>query len=63
MRRDLMRLYEYARQREAGGFKGLSQLLRSIDELCKTDDGFTFDDGDGDENAVRIMTMHKFKSL
>lgn len=63
MRRDLMRLYEYARQREAGGFKGLSQLLRSIDELCKTDDGFTFDDGDGDENAVRIMTMHKSKGL
>lgn len=63
MRRDLMRLYEYARQREAGGFKGLSQLLRSIDELCETNDGFTFDNGDGDENAVRIMTMHKSKGL
>lgn len=63
MRRDLLRLYEFARQREAGGFKGLSQLLRSIDELCETNESFTFDDGEGDENAVRIMTMHKSKGL
>lgn len=63
MHRDLLRLYEFARERESRGFRGLSQLLRSIDELCETNDSFTFDSGESDCDAVQIMTMHKSKGL
>lgn len=58
---NLRRLYEYARTFEAGGFKGLYQFIRYVDDIMKN--GTKMPAPDGDSNAVSLITIHHSKGL
>jgi ATP-dependent exoDNAse (exonuclease V) beta subunit len=56
-------LYDYARNYEAGAFKGLYNFIHFVNELIDKDT--TFDDNreGGEEDAVKIVTCHASKGL
>ena len=60
---NLMLLYDYAREFEAGEFCGLYSFIHFINSLI--DKRTTFDDNrdSGEENAVKIVTCHSSKGL
>ena len=60
---NLMLLYDYAREFEAGEFRGLYSFIHFINSLI--DKRTTFDDNRdaGGENAVKIVTCHSSKGL
>lgn len=63
-RSDLLKLYDYARGFERGGFRGLSAFLSSVDSLIKRDPHFDFrKDAPTESGSVEIMTIHKSKGL
>lgn len=61
VRRNLTRLYEYARNFESESFGGLFGFIGYIEELMKSENGST--DSKADENSVSVMTIHKSKGL
>ncbi|MBQ8341549.1 MAG: helicase-exonuclease AddAB subunit AddA [Clostridia bacterium] len=62
MRRgNLRRLYEYARTFESGGFKGLYQFIRYVDNIMQN--GTKMPAPDGEANAVSLITIHHSKGL
>lgn len=61
-RRHLLRLYEYARQFEAGAFRGLSQFVSYIERLIESKTKMQVSAADL-EDAVHLMTIHKSKGL
>ena len=60
---NLLVLYDYARNYEAGAFKGLYNFIHFVNELIDKDT--TFDDNreGGEEDAVKIVTCHASKGL
>ena len=63
-RSDLLRLYDYARGFERGGFRGLSAFLSSVDSLIKRDPHFDFrKETSSESGSVGVMTVHKSKGL
>ena len=60
-RTNLNRLYEYARKFESGGFKGLHQFIRYIDNVMQS--GAKLPHPEGDTNAVLLTTIHGSKGL
>lgn len=61
-RRNLHRLYEYARRFEASSFKGLHEFIEYINDIISRGTKITGEDVATD-NTVRIMTVHKSKGL
>ena len=60
--RHLLRLYEYARQFEAGAFRGLYQFVSYIERLIAEKEKLDLPVVESD-NAIRLMTIHKSKGL
>ncbi len=60
---NLTRLYEMARQFEAGSFKGLNNFISYINELIEKDKVPSLSYEDSDKNAVQMITAHKSKGL
>lgn len=60
---NLLRLYEYARGYEAGGYKGLNSFVAYVNELIERGTTLDNNEGDKDINAVTIMTVHHSKGL
>ncbi len=60
-RTNLNRLYEYARKFESGGFKGLYQFIRYVDNIMQS--GAKLPQPEGDANAVLLSTIHGSKGL
>ena len=60
-RANLNRLYEYARSFEAGGFKGLYQFVRYIDDIM--DNGTKIPANEGEKDAVSLVSIHHSKGL
>jgi len=60
-RANLLRLFEYARSFEAGGFKGLYSFVRYVDEIMSNDTEMPTPEGP--ENAVSLITIHHSKGL
>ena len=60
-RANLRRLYEYARTFEAGGFKGLYQFVRYVDDVMENKG--TVPAPEGEPNAVSLITIHHSKGL
>lgn len=58
---NLLRLYEYARCFEAGGFKGLYRFVRYIEDLMENDTQMPIPEGPRD--AVSLITIHHSKGL
>lgn len=61
VRRNLIKLYEYARSFEEESFGGLFDFINYIEELMKKDD--ETQNVRSDENSVTVMTVHKSKGL
>ncbi|MBQ9080675.1 MAG: UvrD-helicase domain-containing protein [Clostridia bacterium] len=62
-RADLQRLYEYARQFEAGSFRGLYNFIKYINQaISEGDDGETPPAEPG-ADAVTVITVHHSKGL
>ncbi len=60
-RANLLRLYELARSFEGGKYKGLYAFLRYVEQIK---DGSGKEDlGDGEENSVKLMSIHASKGL
>ena len=60
-RANLNRLYEYARTFEAGGFKGLYQFVKYIDDIMAN--GTKIPANEGEKEAVSLITIHHSKGL
>ena len=60
---NLLRLYEYARGYETGGYKGLNSFVTYVNELIERGTTLDNNEGDKDINAVTIMTIHHSKGL
>lgn len=60
-RANLQRLYEYARTFESGGFKGLYQFVRYVENVMENN--VEMPPLEGDKNAVSIVTIHSSKGL
>lgn len=60
-RRDLFKLYNYARGYESSSYKGLYSFLRYIEGLSSETSKETF--AKNPENSVKIMSIHKSKGL
>ncbi|MBE6702922.1 MAG: hypothetical protein E7585_05885 [Ruminococcaceae bacterium] len=58
---NLMQLYEYARGFESGGFKGLYQFIRYVDNMMAN--GAEMPQSEGSADAVLFSTIHKSKGL
>ena len=58
---NLLRLYEYARSFEAGGFKGLYRFVRYVEDLMQNDTQMPIPEGPRD--AVSLITVHHSKGL
>lgn len=58
---NLNRLYEYARKFESGGFKGLYQFIRYVDNVMQSGAKLSQPEGNGD--AVLLSTIHGSKGL
>ena len=61
-RGNLMRLIRDARRAAAIGYVSVAEFLRYIERM-RENGARPEESGDGDENAVRIMTIHKSKGL
>lgn len=60
-RASLLRLYDIARSYESGSYKGLYSFLRYIEQIK---DGSGKEElGDGEENSVKLMSIHASKGL
>ncbi len=60
-RQNLLRLYEYARTFELGGFKGLYRFVRYVEDLMQNETEMPTPEGP--ENAVSLITVHHSKGL
>ena len=60
-RGNLRRLYEYARNFEMGGFKGLHQFVRYVDSVMENETKLP--SPEGGEDAVSLITIHHSKGL
>ncbi len=60
-RQNLLRLYEYARCFEAGGFKGLYRFVRYVEDLMQNNTEMPMPEGPRD--AVSLITIHHSKGL
>ena len=60
-RQNLLRLYEYARCFEAGGFKGLYRFVRYVEDIMQNDTEMPTPEGPRD--AVSLITIHHSKGL
>lgn len=60
-RKNLQRLYEYARSFELGGFKGLYRFVRYVEDIMQNETKMPVPDGPPD--AVSIITIHHSKGL
>ncbi len=61
-RRNLQQFYEYARKFEASAFRTLHDFTEYIGGIIESGEKIAFENA-GDENTVRIMTVHKSKGL
>ena len=63
-RANLLALHEYAREYEAGGYRGLYSFINYVNGLIETDAKVSSPEfGDGKDNAVKIMSIHSSKGL
>ncbi len=60
-RQNLLRLYEYARCFEAGGFKGLYRFVRYVEDIMQN--GTQMPVPEGPRDAVSLITIHHSKGL
>ncbi len=60
-RQNLLRLYEYARCFEAGGFKGLYRFVRYVEDIMGN--GTEMPMPEGPRDAVSLITVHHSKGL
>lgn len=60
---NLIRLYEYARKFESGGFRGLYGFVRYINEIIELGTEIPGNGGEGAANAVQLITIHHSKGL
>ncbi len=60
-RQNLLRLYEYARCFEAGGFKGLYRFVRYVEDIMQN--GTEMPVPEGPRDAVSLITVHHSKGL
>ena len=60
-RQNLLRLYEYARTFEMGGFKGLYRFVRYVEDLMQNETEMPTPEGP--DNAVSLITVHHAKGL
>ena len=60
-RQNLLRLYEYARCFEAGGFKGLYRFVRYVEDIMQNDTEMPTPEGPRD--AISLITIHHSKGL
>lgn len=62
-RANLQKLYDYARNFERGGDRGLYGFISLMDEVAKNNASVDVSQFSGEYDAVRIMTMHSSKGL
>ena len=62
-RADLQRLYEYARQFEAGSFRGLYNFIKYINQAISEGDEGDTPPAEPGADAVTVMTIHHSKGL
>lgn len=60
---NLLRLYEYARTFEAGGFRGLYQFIEFIHKVIDQKKDLKIPQKGGSSDAVSLMTIHHSKGL
>lgn len=60
---NLLRLYEYARGFESGGFRGLYGFIRYINQVIEAGTKITNEDGESNLDAVRLISIHHSKGL
>ena len=60
---NLLKLYEYAIRFESNGFKGLYGFIKYVNELIECKVSLSESNESGDENCVKIMTIHQSKGL
>ncbi len=60
---NLMLLYNYAKSFEASSFEGLYSFISYVNTIIETDAKFSPQKEGGENNAVRIVTVHKSKGL
>ena len=60
-RENLLRLYEIARSYEGGAYKGLYAFLRYVEGIKESSGKEEL--GSGDENSVKLMSIHASKGL
>ena len=60
---NLLKLYEYAIKFESNGFKGLYGFIKYVNELIECKVSLSESNESGDENCVKIMTIHQSKGL
>lgn len=60
---NLLRLYEYARGFESGGFRGLYGFVRYINQVIDSGAKITNESGDVNVDAVRLISIHHSKGL
>ena len=60
---NLLRLYEYARGFESGGFRGLYGFIRYINQVIDAGTKITNENGDTNIDAVRLISIHHSKGL
>ncbi len=62
-RENLVLLHSYARKYEASDFKGLYSFISYINEIIESGEEFESASAEAEENAVKLMTVHKSKGL
>ncbi len=62
-RENLILLHSYARKYEQSDFKGLYSFISYVNEIIENGEEFATASADTEENAVRLMTVHKSKGL
>lgn len=60
---NLLRLYEYARGFESGGFRGLYGFIRYINQVIDAGTKITNENGDANVDAIRLISIHHSKGL
>ncbi len=62
-RENLILLHSYARKYEQSDFKGLYSFISYVNDMIESGEEFGAADSNTEENAVRLMTVHKSKGL
>ena len=62
-RENLMLLHSFAKKFEQSDFKGLYSFICYVNDIIEKGEEFGAADSNTDENAVRLMTVHKSKGL